>query len=61
MCSENASTRLNFIEPQSPCDYDLLNEVAQSEDLNGILTMILLDDTLSDSLRREVLKQLKAK
>ncbi|WP_240503688.1 MULTISPECIES: hypothetical protein [Pseudoalteromonas] len=61
MCGETASTELKFIEPQSQYDYDLLDEVAKSEDLNSILTMLLLDDTLSDSLRRKALKQLRAK
>lgn len=61
MCGETASTQLKFIEPQSQYDYDLLDEVAKSEDLNSILTMLLLDDTLSDSLRRKALKQLRAK
>ncbi|WP_245699500.1 hypothetical protein [Pseudoalteromonas byunsanensis] len=61
MCGEVASTQLNFIKPLSQCDYALLDEVAKSEDLNSILTMLLLDDTLSDSLRRKALMQLKAK
>ncbi|NOU50381.1 hypothetical protein HG263_07475 [Pseudoalteromonas sp. JBTF-M23] len=52
---------LNFIEPASQSDYDLLDEVAACEDLDSILVMLLLDDTLSDSLRRKVNNQLKAK
>ncbi|BBN83939.1 hypothetical protein PA25_39240 [Pseudoalteromonas sp. A25] len=51
---------LNFIEPESQCDYDLLNEVAASQEVDNILLMLLLDETLSDALRRKVNEQLKA-
>ncbi|AZZ96028.1 MULTISPECIES: hypothetical protein [Pseudoalteromonas] len=58
LCYENAISQLNFIEPQSQCDYDLLNEVASSDDLASILTMLLFDETLSDKLKGQVKKQL---
>ncbi|RJE72370.1 hypothetical protein CWB96_14115 [Pseudoalteromonas citrea] len=60
LCYEEAPSHLNFIEPLSQCDYDLLAEVATSDDLNSILTMLLFDETLSDSLKNDVKNQLKA-
>ncbi|CAH9062602.1 hypothetical protein PSECIP111951_04012 [Pseudoalteromonas holothuriae] len=59
MGQQKSDVSLNFIEPLSQSDYYLLDEVATSEDLDSILVMLLLDDTLSDSLRRKVNKQLK--
>ncbi|KZN35807.1 hypothetical protein N474_17930 [Pseudoalteromonas luteoviolacea CPMOR-2] len=59
LCYENSISQLNFIEPQSLCDYDLINEVASSEDLASILTMLLFDDTLSSSLKKQVKLQLR--
>jgi hypothetical protein len=56
---EEAPSHLNFIEPRSPCDFDLIAEVATSDDLNSILTMLLLDETLSDSLKNDVKNQLR--
>ncbi|NKC20937.1 hypothetical protein [Pseudoalteromonas galatheae] len=64
LCNDATISHLNFIETQSESDYDLLNEVASSDDLSSILTMLLFDDTLSDKLKRQVrhqLKKLKAK
>ncbi|MBE0370179.1 hypothetical protein J8L98_01600 [Pseudoalteromonas sp. MMG013] len=60
LCHEETPSHLNFIEPVSQCDYDLLVEVATSDDLNSILTMLLFDETLSDSLKNDVKNQLKA-
>ncbi|GEK08437.1 hypothetical protein HUZ36_05780 [Pseudoalteromonas sp. McH1-7] len=60
LCYDATITHLNFIETQSQTDYDLLNEVASSEDLSSILTMLLFDDTLSDTLKRQVRQQLKS-
>ncbi|KAF7764712.1 hypothetical protein PCIT_b0763 [Pseudoalteromonas citrea] len=60
LCYEETPSHLNFIEPLSQCDYDLLAEVATSDDLNSILTMLLFDETLSDSLKNDVKNQLKA-
>lgn len=51
--------QLSFIKPLSPLDFDLLSEVADSEDLASILTMLLFDDTLSESLKQSVKAQLK--
>ncbi|MEJ6476269.1 hypothetical protein [Pseudoalteromonas piscicida] len=59
LCYDETMSHLNFIETQSETDYDLLNEVASSEDLSSILTMLLFDDTLSDKLKRQVRQQLK--
>ncbi|KZN45103.1 hypothetical protein [Pseudoalteromonas luteoviolacea] len=59
LCYENTISQLNFIEPQSLCDYDLINEVASSEDLTSILTTLLFDDTLSANLKKQVKKQLR--
>ncbi|MDK1288064.1 hypothetical protein [Pseudoalteromonas umbrosa] len=59
LCYENTISQLNFIEPQSLCDYDLINEVASSEDLTSILTTLLFDDTLSSNLKEQVKKQLR--
>ena len=52
-------SELSFIEPLSPCDQDLLSEVASSEDLSSILTMLLFDETLSYELKQSVKAQLK--
>lgn len=52
-------SELSFIEPLSPCDQDLLSEVASSEDLSSILTMLLFDETLSYELKQSVKTQLK--
>lgn len=57
---EETPLHLNFIEPLSQCDYHLLAEVATSDDLNSILTMLLFDETLSESLKNDVKSQLKA-
>lgn len=59
LCYDATISQLNFIETQSESDYNLLNEVASSEDLSSILTMLLFDDTLSDKLKRQVRQQLK--
>ncbi|MCF6441221.1 hypothetical protein L1077_17430 [Pseudoalteromonas luteoviolacea] len=59
LCYENTISQLNFIEPQSLCDYDLINEVASSEDLTSILTTLLFDETLSVELKKQVKKQLR--
>ncbi|MCG9760473.1 MULTISPECIES: hypothetical protein [unclassified Pseudoalteromonas] len=59
LCNDATISHLNFIETQSESDYDLLNEVASSDDLSSILTMLLFDDTLSDKLKRQVRQQLK--
>ncbi|KID55923.1 hypothetical protein N473_17095 [Pseudoalteromonas luteoviolacea CPMOR-1] len=59
LCYENTISQLNFIEPQSLCDYDLINEVAGSEDLTSILTTLLFDDTLSSDLKNQVKRQLR--
>ncbi|KZN34085.1 hypothetical protein N480_23135 [Pseudoalteromonas luteoviolacea S2607] len=59
LCYENSISQLNFIEPQSLCDYDLINEVANSEDLASILGMLLFDDTLSSGLKKQVKQQLR--
>ncbi|WP_440056371.1 hypothetical protein ACSLBF_19870 (plasmid) [Pseudoalteromonas sp. T1lg65] len=56
---DNVLFRLDFIELHSQSDYDLLHEVANSDDLENILSMLLLDDTLSDALKRQVKQQLK--
>ena len=48
-----------FIRGRSPSEYDLLNEVMNSEDLHDILTMVLLDETLSDALKAMGKQQLK--
>ena len=50
---------LSFIETQSPFDHDLLTEVANSEDLFSILSMLLFDETLSSELKQSVKAQLK--
>ncbi|AOT10763.1 hypothetical protein [Pseudoalteromonas luteoviolacea] len=59
LCYENTISQLNFIEPQSLCDYDLINEVASSDDLTSILTTLLFDDTLSADLKKQVKRQLR--
>lgn len=64
LCYATTLSQLNFIETQSTTDYDLLHEVASSEDLASILAMLLFDETLSDKLKNQVkqqLQQLKAK
>ncbi|PAY01966.1 hypothetical protein CKO50_07825 [Pseudoalteromonas sp. HM-SA03] len=59
LCYDATISHLSFIETKSESDYDLLNEVASSDDLSSILTMLLFDDTLSDKLKRQVRQQLK--
>ncbi|MFC3032572.1 hypothetical protein ACFOEE_08580 [Pseudoalteromonas fenneropenaei] len=56
---QQTATELTFFEPQSDLDKLLLEEVANSEDLKSILTMLLFDETLSLTLKRQVKHQLQ--
>ena len=58
-CEHTNTEQLNFFQPSSKSENDLLNEVMNSEDLHDILTMVLLDETLSDALKAMVKQQLK--
>ncbi|BDF94642.1 MULTISPECIES: hypothetical protein [Pseudoalteromonas] len=53
------SPQLSFIELISPCDHDLLSEISSSDDIPEILAMLLLDETLSSTLKFSIKKQLK--
>lgn len=57
--TQSFSKDLTFIETDSYLDRLLVDEVAQSDELKSILTMLLFDDTLSSKLRSEVAQQLK--
>ncbi|CCQ10563.1 hypothetical protein PALB_14300 [Pseudoalteromonas luteoviolacea B = ATCC 29581] len=57
--SQHLENGLTFIEPESYLDRLLIDEVEKSDDLKNILVMLLLDDTLSATLKRQVEKQLK--
>ncbi|MCO7250510.1 hypothetical protein [Pseudoalteromonas sp. Ps84H-4] len=58
-CEHINHEQLNCFQPSSKSENDLLNEVMKSEDLHDILTMVLLDETLSDAFKAMVRKQLK--
>ncbi len=58
-CEHTNNEQLSFFQPSSKSENDLLNEVMNSEDLHDILTMVLLDETLSDAFKAMVRKQLK--
>ena len=58
-CEHTNNEQLSFFQPSSKSENDLLNEVMKSEDLHDILTMVLLDETLSDAFKAMVRKQLK--
>ncbi len=59
ICEHTNNEQLSFFQPSSKSENDLLNEVMNSEDLHDILTMVLLDETLSDALKAMVKQQLK--
>lgn len=56
---QSGSKDLTFIETDSYLDRLLVDEVAQSDELKTILTMLLFDDTLSARLRDKAAQQLQ--
>lgn len=58
-CEHTNDEQLSFFQPNLKSENDLLNEVMNSEDLHDILTMVLLDETLSDTLKAMVKQQLR--
>ena len=59
VCEHKNDEQLSFFQPNSKSENELLNEVMNSEDLHDILTMVLLDETLSDTLKAMVKQQLR--
>ena len=57
--SQDVSPQLSFIELTSPCDRDLLSEISTYDDIPEILAMLLLDETLSSTLKISIKKQLE--